>query len=74
MPLISLSFLDVYAFFKGLDALAQAITCDGIVGWRSGVRRVIIFVTDDEPHLALDGKMVHRVTRETLKRGKSQYR
>ena len=48
----------------GLDALVQAMTCTEMVGWRDGVRRVIIFVTDAEPHMALDGILVsNSVTR-----------
>ena len=43
---------------SGLDALVQSITCDAVIGWRRDVRRVIIFITDEEPHYALDGILV----------------
>ena len=46
-----------------LDALVQAITCDDIIGWRPDVRRVIILITDDEPHMAFDGILVGRTRR-----------
>lgn len=38
-----------YIFLKkilGLEALLQTISCKDLIGWRQGVRRVIIFMTD----------------------------
>ena len=41
---------------SGLDALMQVITCENnVIGWRDGVRKVIIFITDEESHYAYDG-------------------
>ena len=40
---------------KGLDALMQVITCGEQIGWREGVRKIIILITDKEPHFAYDG-------------------
>merc|ERR1711976_1136009 len=41
---------------SNFDALAQAMVCDKIVGWRgNGIRRVIIMIGDQEPKIAMDG-------------------
>ncbi len=42
---------------SGMDALMQAITCDRVIGWRTGVRKVIIFITDQDSHFAYDGQL-----------------
>ncbi len=42
---------------SGLDALMQTITCSEAIGWREEVRKVIIFITDEDTHYAYDGKM-----------------
>lgn len=41
----------------GLDALMQTITCGDKIGWRDQVRKVIIFITDEDTHYAYDGKL-----------------
>jgi hypothetical protein len=43
------------------------MTCETLIGWRPDVRRVIIFVTDEEPHFALDGILVSKLIRFTKK-------
>ena len=53
----------------GLDALVQAITCDDVIGWRRDVRRVIILITDDEPHMAFDGILVGRAKHCMARKG-----
>ncbi|CAH0603376.1 unnamed protein product [Chrysodeixis includens] len=40
----------------GLDALAQVMACQHVVGWRNESRKIIIFLTDGPYHAAGDGK------------------
>lgn len=41
---------------SGLDAIAQAMTCNNLTGWRGNdIRKVIIVITDQEMHYAFDG-------------------
>jgi hypothetical protein len=42
-----------------LDALMQVAVCTDVIGWRSefDARRLILAITDDEYHYALDGKL-----------------
>nr|XP_021182870.2 integrin beta pat-3 [Helicoverpa armigera] len=40
----------------GLDALAQVMACNETIGWRTESRKIIIFLTDGEYHVAGDGK------------------
>ena len=43
---------------SGMDALMQAIACgDDIIGWRKEVRKVLIFITDQDSHYAMDGNL-----------------
>jgi hypothetical protein len=46
---------------SGLDAIAQAMLCEDVIGWRnnkdSEIRKVIIVITDQEMHYAYDGLM-----------------
>lgn len=41
----------------GLDAMMQAVVCDDKIGWRSGARRLIIYISDATFHYAGDGKL-----------------
>lgn len=43
----------------GFDALAQAITCKDQIGWSSKSRRLIVFATDANSHLAGNGKVTY---------------
>ena len=48
---------------NGFEALAQVITCEDIIGWRSrdgvgderGLNRVVVFFTDDHFHFSGEG-------------------
>ena len=40
----------------GLDALMQAATCGKYIGWRDGVRKMIVYISDNPLHYAMDGK------------------
>ena len=40
---------------SGLDAMAQAMLCGTLIGWRNDSRKVIIVITDNEQHYAGDG-------------------
>ena len=50
---------------NGLEAMAQVITCEDIIGWRSrtglgddrGLTRVILYITDDHFHYAGEGQV-----------------
>ena len=50
---------------NGLEAMAQVITCEDIIGWRSregvgperGLLRVILYITDDHFHYAGEGQV-----------------
>ncbi|CAB4066717.1 ITGB1 [Lepeophtheirus salmonis] len=46
----------------GLDALVQVMVCDDQIGWRAKSRRVVIFTTDTNFHIAMDGKLGGIVT------------
>ena len=39
----------------GLDAVAQAMLCPEIIGWKEDRKKIIILMTDAEMHFALDG-------------------
>ena len=39
----------------GLDAIAQAMLCPEIIGWKEERKKIIIVMTDAEMHFALDG-------------------
>lgn len=41
----------------GLDGLVQAAVCDEIIGWRESSLRMLLFFTDNEYHIAGDGKL-----------------
>lgn len=38
-----------------LDAMAQAILCQDVVGWRRNARKIIMVITDATVHVAGDG-------------------
>lgn len=40
----------------GLDALAQVLVCNDIIGWRNESRKIVVFLTDGTYHAAGDGK------------------
>ena len=50
---------------NGLEALAQVITCEDIIGWRDrdgegadrGLNRIVLFITDDHFHFAGEGRV-----------------
>ncbi|KAJ8255266.1 hypothetical protein GJAV_G00202920 [Gymnothorax javanicus] len=41
----------------GFDAILQAAVCKESIGWRKEAYHLLVFATDDVPHLALDGKL-----------------
>ncbi|KAM6986303.1 integrin beta-5 [Aplochiton taeniatus] len=41
----------------GFDAIVQAAVCGDRIGWRKEAFHLLVFTTDDVPHLALDGKL-----------------
>ncbi|XP_030641873.1 integrin beta-5 [Chanos chanos] len=41
----------------GFDAILQAAVCNKRIGWRKEAYHLLVFATDDVPHLALDGKL-----------------
>ncbi|XP_023682683.2 integrin beta-5 isoform X1 [Paramormyrops kingsleyae] len=41
----------------GFDAILQASVCKERIGWRKEAYHLLVFTTDDIPHLALDGKL-----------------
>ncbi|XP_060543900.1 integrin beta-5 [Pantherophis guttatus] len=41
----------------GLDAILQAAVCEKEIGWRKEASHLLVFTTDDVPHIALDGKL-----------------
>nr|XP_014344922.1 PREDICTED: integrin beta-5 [Latimeria chalumnae] len=41
----------------GFDAILQAAVCQEKIGWRKEASHLLVFTTDDVPHLALDGKL-----------------
>ncbi|XP_071775665.1 integrin beta-5 [Centroberyx gerrardi] len=41
----------------GFDAILQAAVCKERIGWRKEAYHLLVFTTDDVPHLALDGKL-----------------
>ncbi|KAJ3591799.1 hypothetical protein NHX12_006931 [Muraenolepis orangiensis] len=41
----------------GFDAIVQAAVCKEKIGWRKEAFHLLVFATDDVPHLALDGKL-----------------
>ncbi|KAK3108829.1 hypothetical protein FSP39_016685 [Pinctada imbricata] len=41
----------------GFDAIMQAVSCDGEIGWRNQSRRMLLFSTDAGFHYAGDGKL-----------------
>ena len=54
---------------NGLEALAQVVSCEDIIGWRSrdatgmerGLNRVVLFLTDDQFHYSGEGRVsLHR--------------
>ncbi|KAG8443042.1 hypothetical protein GDO86_011746 [Hymenochirus boettgeri] len=46
----------------GFDAMLQAAVCHKDVGWRKEARRLLILMTDQTSHLALDSKLAGIVT------------
>uniref|UniRef100_A0A8C5H4Z4 Integrin beta n=1 Tax=Gouania willdenowi TaxID=441366 RepID=A0A8C5H4Z4_GOUWI len=46
----------------GFDAILQAAVCKEDVGWRKEAYHLLVFATDDVPHLALDGRLGGLVT------------
>ena len=57
------------------DALVQSVACEQQLGWRSrtaegpdrGLQRLVLLVTDDQPHLAGDGRVCYCVCKVVLK-------
>ena len=55
---------------NGLEALAQVVSCEDIIGWRSrdatgierGLHRVVLFLTDDQFHYSGEGRVSHPQT------------
>ncbi|KAI5621151.1 integrin beta-5 [Silurus asotus] len=41
----------------GFDAILQTAVCKEKIGWRKEAYHLLVFATDDVPHLALDGKL-----------------
>ncbi|TWW65133.1 Integrin beta-8 [Takifugu flavidus] len=41
----------------GLDAMLQAAVCQEAVGWRSEAKRLLLLMTDQPSHLALDSRL-----------------
>uniref|UniRef100_A0A3P8XDH8 Integrin beta n=1 Tax=Esox lucius TaxID=8010 RepID=A0A3P8XDH8_ESOLU len=41
----------------GLDAMLQATVCQDVVGWRREAKRLLLLMTDQPSHLALDGRL-----------------
>ncbi|XP_069683528.1 integrin beta-PS-like [Periplaneta americana] len=41
----------------GFDALMQVVVCSEEIGWRSDARRLVVFSTDNDFHMAGDGKL-----------------
>ncbi|CAM9102926.1 unnamed protein product, partial [Lampetra planeri] len=41
----------------GFDAILQAAVCKNKIGWRKEAYHLLVFATDDVPHLALDGRL-----------------
>ena len=45
--------------FLGMDAIAQAMLCEKLIGWSTDNlkprTRIIVFISDQESHYALDG-------------------
>ncbi|CAL8238396.1 unnamed protein product, partial [Merluccius merluccius] len=41
----------------GLDAMLQAGVCQREVGWRTGAKRLLLLMTDQPSHLALDSRL-----------------
>uniref|UniRef100_A0A3B4B444 Integrin beta n=1 Tax=Periophthalmus magnuspinnatus TaxID=409849 RepID=A0A3B4B444_9GOBI len=41
----------------GLDAMLQAVVCQKAVGWRPEAKRLLLFMTDQPSHLALDSRL-----------------
>ncbi|XP_054914892.1 integrin beta-8 [Poeciliopsis prolifica] len=46
----------------GLDAMLQAAVCQRAVGWRPEAKRLLLLMTDQSSHLALDSKVAGIVT------------
>ncbi|XP_076006195.1 integrin beta-8 [Genypterus blacodes] len=46
----------------GLDAMLQATVCQGEVGWRPEAKRLLLLMTDQPSHLALDSRLAGIVT------------
>ena len=42
----------------GFDALIQAMVCKDQIGWSDQSRRLIVFVTDANSHLAGNGRVI----------------
>jgi protocadherin alpha len=41
----------------GLDALMQTVVCSEKIGWRKKALRLLVFSTDNDFHMAGDGKV-----------------
>nr|XP_020443646.1 integrin beta-8 [Monopterus albus] len=46
----------------GLDAMLQAAVCQRAVGWRPEAKRLLLLMTDQSSHLALDSRLAGIVT------------
>ncbi|XP_023264581.1 integrin beta-8, partial [Seriola lalandi dorsalis] len=46
----------------GLDAMLQAAVCQRAVGWRPDAKRLLLLMTDQPSHLALDSRLAGIVT------------
>ncbi|KAF3707545.1 Integrin beta-8 Precursor [Channa argus] len=46
----------------GLDAMLQATVCQNAVGWRPEAKRLLLLMTDQPSHLALDSRLAGIVT------------
>ena len=50
---------------SSFDALVQVLACERELGWRNrsaegperGLQRLVLLITDDQPHLAGDGRV-----------------
>ena len=55
---------------NGLEALAQVVSCENIIGWRSrdatgidrGLTRIVLFLTDEQFHYSGEGRVSFLIT------------
>ncbi|CAL4065558.1 unnamed protein product, partial [Meganyctiphanes norvegica] len=41
----------------GFDGIMQAMVCKDIIGWTDGSEKIVVYLSDNEPHMAGDGKL-----------------